>query len=149
MIVDSPRKVQLAGVGYITSLLTTMMNSRQLIWITSTTADNFQAGLMKNATKYERTTNLPHWWVIKTQHYDLHHICKALPSCKSTTTVSVIQSTDEKYISMNFGVLVETKTLEDGKVIKKFENLRFIESFIIMNSLLKSWFTYCQEIVLE
>ena len=83
------------------------------------------------------------------QHCDLHHICKALPSCKSRTTVSWIQSTDEKYISMSFGVLIETKILEDGKVIKQFENLRFIDSLIIMNSLLKSWFKYCQEIVLE
>ena len=34
---------------------------------------------------------------------------------------------------MNFGVLVETITLDDGKVIKKYENLRFIDSFKMMN----------------
>ena len=71
------------------------------------------------------------------QNYDLHHICLALQSCEPTTTVSVIPSTDEKYISMNFGVLVETKTLDDGKVIKKYENLRFIDSFKLMNSSLE------------
>ena len=71
------------------------------------------------------------------QNYDLHHICLALQSCEPTTTVSVIPSTDEKYISMNFGVLVETITLDDGKVIKKYENLRFIDSFKIMNSSLE------------
>ena len=71
------------------------------------------------------------------QNYDLHHICLALQSCQPTTTVSVIPSTDEKYISMNFGVLVETITLDDGKVIKKYENLRFIDSFKMMNSSLE------------
>ena len=71
------------------------------------------------------------------QNYDFHHICLALQSCEPTTTVSVIPSTDEKYISMNFGVLVETITLDDGKVIKKYENLRFIDSFKMMNSSLE------------
>ena len=52
------------------------------------------------------------------QNYVLHHICLALQSCEPTTSVSVTPSTDEKYISMNFGVLVETITLDDGKVIK-------------------------------
>ena len=35
------------------------------------------------------------------QNYDLHHICLALQSFEPTTTVSVIPSTDEKYIFMN------------------------------------------------
>ena len=73
------------------------------------------------------------------QKYDLHHICSALQSCEPTTTVSIIPSTDEKYISMNFGVLVETITLDDGKVIKKFENLTFIDSFKKINSSLKNF----------
>ena len=34
---------------------------------------------------------------------------------------------------MNFGVLVEAITLDDGKVIKKYENLRLIDSFKMMN----------------
>ena len=38
---------------------------------------------------------------------------------------------------MNFGVLVETITLDDGKVIKKYENLRCFDSFKMMNSSLK------------
>ena len=71
------------------------------------------------------------------QNYDLH-ICLALQSCEPTTTVTVIPSTDEKNISMDFGVLVETITLDDGKVIKKYENLRFIDSFKMMSSSLKN-----------
>ena len=69
------------------------------------------------------------------QNYDRHHICLALQSCEPTSTVSVIPSTDEKYISMNFGVLVETISLDDENVIKKYENQRFIDSFKMMNSL--------------
>ena len=71
------------------------------------------------------------------QNFDLHHICLALQPCEPTTTVCVIPSTDEKYISINFGVLVETITLDDRKVIKKYENLRFIDSFKMMNSSLE------------
>ena len=72
-----------------------------------------------------------------TQKYDLHRICLALQSCEPTTTVSVIPSTDEKYISMNFGVLVENITLEYGKVFKKYENLRFLYSFKMKNAFLE------------
>ena len=71
------------------------------------------------------------------QNYDLHHFCSALQS--PTTTVSIIPSTDEKYISMNFGVIVETITLDDEKVIKKYENLRSIDSFKKINSSLKNF----------
>ena len=137
MTVASIRNVQLANVGYVTKPLTMMMNNHQLIWITATTADNFLAGLMKNATELERTSTLPHVVGPNIQSYDLHHICLALQSCEPTTTVSVIPSCDEKYISMNFGVLVETITLDDGKVIKKYENLRSIDSFKMMNSSLE------------
>ena len=55
------------------------------------------------------------------QNYDLHHICLALQSCEPTTTVSVIPSTDQKHISLNFGVLLETITLDDRKVIKSMK----------------------------
>ena len=44
----------------------------------------------------------------------------------------------KKSFSINFGVLVETITLDDGKVIKTFESLRFIYSFKIMNSSLEN-----------
>ena len=71
------------------------------------------------------------------QNYDLHHICLALQSCEPTTTASIITSIDEKYVPMNFGVLVENINLEDGKVIKKYENLRFIDSIKMMSSSLK------------
>ena len=69
------------------------------------------------------------------QNHDLHHICLALQSCEPTTNVVVIPYSDEKHISITFGVLVETITLDDGKLIKKYENLRFIDSFKLNPSL--------------
>ena len=38
---------------------------------------------------------------------------------------------------MKLGVLVETITIDDGKVIKKYENLRFTDSFKMMISSLE------------
>ena len=71
------------------------------------------------------------------QIYDLHHICLALNNCESTTTIKVIPSTDEKYIAMTFGVLIDTITTQEGRTQKIFEYLRFIDSFKMMNSSLK------------
>ena len=42
------------------------------------------------------------------QNYDLLHICLALHECEPTITMSVIPSTDEKYISLSIGVLIKT-----------------------------------------
>ena len=51
---------------------------------------------------------------------------------------------------MNFGVLVETITLADGKVIKNYEIMKFIDSFKTMNwSLEKLVYILPEEIVLE
>ena len=71
------------------------------------------------------------------QNYDLHHICLALNECEPTTTVQVILATDEKYISMTFGVLIETITTDEGKTKKIYEYLRFIDSYKMMNSSLE------------
>ena len=71
------------------------------------------------------------------QNYDLHHNCLALNNCEPTTTISVIPATDEKYISMTFGVLIDTFVTEKGKTVKVYEYLRFIDSFKMMNSSLE------------
>ena len=71
------------------------------------------------------------------QNYDLHHICLALNNCEPTTTVSVIPATDEKYISMTFGVLIDTFVNEKRTTVKVYEYLRFIDSFKMMNSSLE------------
>ena len=56
-----------------------------------------------------------------TANYDLHHVFLALRENEPSTTVSVMPSTDEKYISMTFGVLIKTITGRDGKVRKTYE----------------------------
>ena len=55
-------------------------------------------------------------------NYDLHHVCLALREIEPSTTVSVIPSTDEKYISMMFGVLI--KTVTGGERWKSQKKLR-------------------------
>ena len=72
-----------------------------------------------------------------TQNYDLHHICLALNNCEPTTTISVIPATDKKYISMTFGVLIDTFFNKKGTTVKVYEYLRFIDSFKLMNSSLE------------
>ncbi|XP_075250893.1 uncharacterized protein LOC142343091 [Convolutriloba macropyga] len=74
------------------------------------------------------------------QNYDLHHICLALNNCEPTTTISLIPATDKKYISMTFGVLIDTFVTEKGKTVKVYEYLRFIDSFKMMNSSLEKLF---------
>ena len=69
-------------------------------------------------------------------------LCLALNNCEPTKTISVIPptkntATDEKYISMTFGVLIDTFETEKGKTVKAYEYLRFIDSFKMMNSSLE------------
>ena len=70
-------------------------------------------------------------------NYDLHHVCLAFREIEPSTTISVISSTDEKYISMTFGVLIKTVTGRDGKVKKIYEYLRFIDSFKFLTTSLE------------
>ena len=71
------------------------------------------------------------------QNYDLHHICLALHECEPTSTMSVIPSTDKKYISLSIGVLIKTIKRKNGSEQKVFEYLRFIDSCKFLNSSLQ------------
>ena len=71
------------------------------------------------------------------QSYDLHHICLALNNFETTTTISVIPATDKKYISMTFGVLIDTFVNKKGTTVKVYEYLRLIDSFKMMNNSLE------------
>ena len=71
------------------------------------------------------------------QNYELHHICPTLNDCESTTTIKVILSTDGKYISMTFAVLIDTITTQEGRTQKIHEYLRFIDSYKVMNKSLE------------
>ena len=70
-------------------------------------------------------------------NYDLHHVCLALREIEPSTKINVIPSTDEKYISMTFGVLIKTVTGRDGKDRKIYEYLRFIDSFKFLTTSLE------------
>ena len=72
------------------------------------------------------------------QNYDLHHICLALHECEPTSTMSVIPSTDEKYLSLSIGVLIKTIKRKNGSEQKVFEYLRFIDSCNFLNSSLQN-----------
>ena len=71
------------------------------------------------------------------QNYDMHHICLALNECDSRSTIQVIPSTDEKYISLFIGVVVKTITRKDETTQNIYEYLRFIDSFKFLNSSLQ------------
>ncbi len=70
------------------------------------------------------------------QNYDLHHIILALDVCEPSTTVNVIPLSDEKFISLSLGVLVDTYE-RDGQTVRIYETLRFIDSFKFMGASLE------------
>ena len=70
------------------------------------------------------------------QNYDLHHICLAMQECEPSTTISVIPATDEKYISMQLGVQVDTMK-SDGQTVPVYEFLRFVDSYKLFNASLE------------
>ena len=69
------------------------------------------------------------------QNYDMHHICLALNECDSRSTIQAIPSTDDKFISLIIGVVVENKT-EKYQITKKniYEYFRFIYFFKFLNA---------------
>ena len=71
------------------------------------------------------------------QNYDLHHLCLALQECEPTTTISVIPSTDEKYMSLELGVYIKTITTKDGNLMRIYEYLRFVDSYKLFNGSLE------------
>ena len=73
----------------------------------------------------------------KIQNYDLHHICLSLQQCEPTTTIKVIPSTDEKYITMVLGVKVSTFEKADKKFVPIYEYLRFVGSFELFSGSLE------------
>ena len=82
---------------------------------------NSLAGHTKKSNRARRYVNFTPLVGHNIQNCDLYHICLALNNCDSTTTLKVIPSTDEKYISMTFGVLIDTITTQEGRTQK---NLR-------------------------
>ena len=87
---------------------------------------------MRNAIARDEISISPLLWVIKFK------ILTYITFAWHWTTVNQPQpSTDEKYLSMTFGVLIDTSVTEKGKTVKIYEYLLFIHSFKMMNSSLE------------
>lgn len=61
-------------------------------------------------------------------NYDLHHICKQLHAIDPQHLVSVIPSTDEKYIALDVAIFIRSYVDTNGRTQKVYEHLRFIDS---------------------
>ena len=64
--------------------------------------------------------------------YDIHHICTTINKCNPKNTVSVIPTTDEKYISFSFYVWVNSFVDKNEVVKNVYEEMRFLDSFKFM-----------------
>ena len=64
----------------------------------------------------------------------MHHGYPALNEIDSRSTTQIIPSTDEKYNSLVFGVVVKKITRKDQITQNIYEYLRFIYSFKFLNS---------------
>ena len=62
-------------------------------------------------------------------NYDLHFIIKALAKRDLENTFSVRPASEEKYISLTISVYIKMYTEKNGKIIKLYENLSFIDSY--------------------
>ena len=85
--------------------------------------------------RLRRTSKFIHVIGHNIQNYDLHHICLALQECEPSTTISVIPATDEKYISMQLGVQVDTMK-RNGPFVPEF--LRFVDTYKFFNASLEN-----------
>ncbi len=75
--------------------------------IIGNTVVNFSATALTSAICEDAFWTLPRW-KHNVQNYDMHHVILSLEFCESTTTASIIPQSDEKYISLSLGVLVNT-----------------------------------------
>ena len=73
-------------------------------------------------------------------NYEFHPLCWAFREIEPSTTISVIPSTDAKYISMTFSVLIKEVAGIDGKVRKIYDYLRFIDCFKFLTTSLEKLF---------
>ena len=70
-------------------------------------------------------------------HYNLHHLCNALHNCHSRNKFTIIQNTDETYISLTLKVFIEEHAGQRNRLIQVYEDLGFLDSFRFMNTSLE------------
>ena len=67
-------------------------------------------------------------------NYDLHHVILALQGSNMSNTISIIPSTDEKFIAIEIGVLVKMRPDKNGVEKPVYEHIRLLDSFRFMSS---------------
>ncbi len=78
--------------------------------------------------------------------YDIHYVLKALKDRNPKNTISVIPSTDEKFIALSYGVWIKDYIDKKGNPQSVYENLRFLDSYKFMTSSLQ---TLCENLPKE
>ena len=67
-------------------------------------------------------------------NYDLHHVILALQGSNMRNTISIIPSTDEKFIALEIGVLIKMRPNKNGVDKPVYEHIRLLDSFRFMHS---------------
>ncbi|XP_075254812.1 uncharacterized protein LOC142346188 [Convolutriloba macropyga] len=67
-------------------------------------------------------------------NYDLHHVILALQGSNMRNTISIIPSTDEKFIALEIGVLIKMRPNKNGVDKPVYEHIRLLDSFRFMPS---------------
>ena len=65
---------------------------------------------------------------------DLHHVILALQGSNMSNTISIIPSTDKKFIAVEIGVLVKMRPDKNGFDKPVYEHIRLLDSFRFMSS---------------
>ena len=75
-------------------------------------------------------------------NYDIHHLCKNLHEFESQCKIELVPVTNEKYITVNIGVRVNSYTDKRGVVKNVYEYLRYIDSYRFLPSSLEKLVSY-------
>ena len=67
-------------------------------------------------------------------NYDLHHVILALQGSNMSNTISIIPSTDKKFIAVEIGVMVKMRPDKNGVEKPVYEHIRLLGSFRFMSS---------------
>ena len=60
-------------------------------------------------------------------HYDLHHLCNASHNCHSRNMFTIIENTDETYISLKLKFFIEELTGRNFRLNQIQEDLQFLD----------------------
>ena len=71
-------------------------------------------------------------------NYDLHHVILALQGSNMRNRVTIVPTTDEKYIALEIGVFIKMRLDKNKKERPVYENIRLLDSFRFMPSSLDS-----------